>query len=463
MSGAMSNQRVAIRQCLALYSPLVPRPSPLLLSYYSPMPLNRHKLDAFARFTLSRFLDEGCLQAAGALALTTLFALVPLVTAVFGVMAAFPVFTEWRDAVSGFVFRNFVPATGEAVQRYLTLFAENASKATAVGIVVLLASGVALMLSIEDAFNRIWRVPRSRGTTSRVVRYWAVITLGPMLVVAALGISSYLFALPFLEEVDTELSLKTRLIGLLPFLIQWLTLFLAYALIPNRSVRWRDSAIGALVAAVLFEIAKRAFAFYAIESANYEQIYGALSIVPIFVFWIYISWVVVLLGASLAASLSAFDYRPGELQLMPDNKFRGLLRVLGHFIVAQRSGIALHSRDLCEREQFLTDDLIQEFLRQLSNSGLVRRGEDGAWALTRDLATTTLYDLYAGSDYRLPTGAPLPGSSGDAPDADAARRLDAVIAELRERMKVPLSEIFPPPPRSNQGIDFKPPVSKEST
>jgi membrane protein len=213
----------------------------------------------------------------------------------------------------------------------------------------------------------------------------------------------------------------------------------------------------------LFEVAKRMFAFYAIQSANYEQIYGALSIVPIFVFWVYISWVVVLLGASLAASLSAFDYRPGELQLMPDNKFRGLLRVLGHFIVAQRAGVALHSRDLCEREPFLTDDLIQEFLRQLGNSGLVRRGEDGAWALTRDLATTTLYDLYAGSDYRLPSGMPLPGSDGDAPDAFAARRLDEVIAELRERMKVPLSEIFPPPPRSDRATDPKLPVSKEPT
>ena len=422
------------------------------------MPINRHKIDAFGRFMLSRFLDEGCLQAAGALALTTLFALVPLVTAVFGMLAAFPVFTDWRDAVTGFVFRNFVPATGEAVQGYITQFATNASKATAVGIVVLLASGVALMLSIEDAFNRIWRVPRGRGTTSRVVRYWAVITLGPMLVVAGLGVSSYLFALPFLEQVDTEFSLKARLLGLLPFLIQWLTLFCAYALIPNRSVRWRDAAIGAVVAAVLFEIAKRMFAFYAIQSANYEQVYGALSIVPIFVFWIYISWVVVLLGASLAASLAAFDYRPGELRLTPDNKFRGLLRVLGHFIVAQRAGTALHSRDLCEREPFLTDDLIQEFLRQLGNAGLVRRGEDGAWALTRDLATTTLYDLYAGSDYRLPSGAPLPGSAGDAPDACAARRLDEVIADLRERMKVPLSEIFPPPPRSNQAAEPKLPV-----
>jgi hypothetical protein len=118
---------------------------------------------------------------------------------------------------------------------------------------------------------------------------------------------------------------------------------------------------------------------------------------------------------------------------------------------------------LCEREPFLTDDLIQEFLRQLGNSGLVRRGDDGAWALTRDLATTTLYDLYAGSDYRLPSGMPLPGSDGAAPDAFAARRLDEVIAELRERMKVPLSEIFPAQPRSNQAPEPKPPVSREST
>jgi membrane protein len=427
------------------------------------MRINRHKIDAFVRFMLRRFLDEGCLQSAGALAFTTLFALVPLVAAVFGILAAFPVFAAWREDISGFVFRNFVPATGEAVQGYLTQFAANASKATAVGILVLLASGVALMLSIEDAFNRIWRVPQGRATTSRVVRYWAVITLGPILVVAALGIGSYLFALPFFEEVESEFSLKARLLGLLPFLIEWLTLVCAYALIPNRSVRWRHAAIGALVAAALFEIAKRTFAFYAIQSANYEQVYGALSIIPIFVFWIYLSWVLVLLGASLAATLAAFDYRPGELRMTPGNEFRGVLRVLGHFVVAQRAGFALHTRDLCLREPFLTDDLIQEYLRQLGNAGLIRRGEDGAWALTRDLAATTLYDLYAHSDYRLPTGAPLPGSDGDAADSVASRRLDEVVASLHERMNVPLSEIFPPLPRSDRTAESQPPVSKDSS
>jgi membrane protein len=425
------------------------------------MRIDRHKAATFARFMLRRFLDEGCLQAAGALALTTLFALVPLVAAVFGILAAFPVFAEWREEISGFVFRNFVPATGEVVQGYLTQFAANASKATAVGILVLLVSAVSLMLSIEEAFNRIWRVPQGRAATSRLVRYWAVITLGPVLVVVALAISSYLFALPFFERVESQLSLKAHLLVLLPFMIQWLILVCAYALIPNRTVRWRHAAVGALVAAVLFEIAKWAFAFYATQGANYEQVYGAISIVPIFVFWIYLSWVLVLLGASLTATLAAFDYRPGELRLRPGNEFRGLLRVLGHFVVAQRDGAALHSRDLCLREPFLTDDLIQEYLRQLGNAGLIRRGEDGAWALTRDLAATTLYDLYAGSDYRLPSGAPLPGGDGVAPDSVASRRLDDVVELLRERMNVPLSEIFPSVPRSNQAAQPDLPVSKE--
>src|SRR5215475_14347784 len=122
-------------------------------------PFDRQRLQAFARFLLQRFLDDRCPQAAGALALTSLFALVPIVTVVFGILSAFPVFAEWRQAASAFVFRNFVPAAGEAVEGYLTQFADNASKATAVGIIVVLVSVVSLTLSVESTFNQIWRVP----------------------------------------------------------------------------------------------------------------------------------------------------------------------------------------------------------------------------------------------------------------------------------------------------------------
>jgi membrane protein len=272
------------------------------------MRLDRDRLNAFVRFTVQRFLDEHCLLTAGALAFTSLFALVPLITVALGILAAFPVFAQWRDNIAGFAFANFVPAAGNVVQTYFTQFADNASKATAVGILVLVFSAVSLMLSIEDAFNRIWRVKTRRKAAARFVMYWAVLTLGPLLLVAALAISSYLFALPLLERVGAQFALKTRLLGWLPFLIQWVALWLAYALIPNCRVRARHAAGGALLTALAIELAKLGFAAYAMGDASYQEIYGALATVPIFFFWIYLSWILVLLGASLTASMAAFDY-----------------------------------------------------------------------------------------------------------------------------------------------------------
>lgn len=412
------------------------------------MHIDRPRLNAFARFLLQRFLDERCLQSAGALALTTLFAVVPLVTVVFGILSAFPVFAEWRLQISAFVFRNFVPAAGEAVEAYMTQFADNASKATAVGILVLLVSVVSLTLSVESAFNRIWRVAQARRATSRFVAHWTVITLGPMAVVALLAISAYLFTLPLFARADDEFLLKSHLLRLLPFVIQWLVLMAAYALIPNRRVRVRDAAIGALFAALLFEALKRLFADYATNGANYQQVYGALAMVPIFVFWIYLSWALVLMGASLTASLSAFDYRPAEQRLAHGNELRGLVRVLAYFLAAQREGRALHSADLRAHEPFLTDDLAQRFLGDLVEAGLVRRGDDGAWALTCDTASTTLYDVYLRCDYRLPGGAPLPPG----PDVNAVMLLDRANAAIRDVLSVPLAEIFAAPARSNEPV-----------
>ena len=409
--------------------------------------LDRRQAAAFARFVLRRFLDDRCTESAGALALTTLFALVPVVTVAFGILSTFPVFAEWRADITAFVFRNFVPAAGEAVEGYLTQFAENASKATAVGIIVVLVSVVSLTASIESTFNRIWRVARARTVSARFVVHWTVITLGPMAVVALLALSAFLLTLPLIAQAEAEYSLKQHLLRVLPFLIQWLVLVGAYTLIPNRSVRVRDAAIGAALAAALFEVGKHLFTNYATNTANYQQVYGALAMVPIFVLWTYLSWILVLMGASLTASLAAFEYRPAELRLAPGNEFRGLLRVLDNFVAAQRAGGALHSADLRAREPFLSDELVQRFLSDLGDAGMIRRGEDAAWALTCDPGSTTLYDVYARCGYRLPGGDPLPGE-----DAQTTHALDAAAAAVRERLSLPLSEIFPPAARSDDAV-----------
>lgn len=405
--------------------------------------LDRERSMALLNFTWHRFLEDRCMQTAGALAYTSVFALVPLTAAILGIMAAFPVFAGWRDKLTGWVFTNFVPAAGDIVQGYITEFATNASKATAVGILVLFFSAVALMMSIEDAFNRIWRVPNARGHASRFVIYWTALTLGPLLLVAALAISSYVIALPFIGPAATELSLKTRVLSALPFLIVWSSLVAAYMIIPNRSVRFVHALLGSFIAAALFEAAKRGFGLYAMR-ANYMQVYGAIAIVPIFIFWIYLSWAIVLFGASLTASLNAFDYRPPGQRLARGQEFAGMLHVLGHFADAHREGRGLTSETLMAAEPFLTDDLLQRYLGDLHRIGLIQCNEHGEWVVVRDFATVSLLEIYEEGGYRLPDEVSF---TRDEP-TQVRELLARLAANVREGLDVPLAEIFPAPARS---------------
>jgi membrane protein len=416
---------------------------------------SRERSLAFLEFTWQRFLEDRCLQTAGALAFTTLFALVPLTAAVLGILAAFPVFEEWRFRLTGWVFNNFVPAAGDVVQTYLTEFAANASKATAIGVLVLVFSAISLMMSIEDAFNRIWRVTTNRGPASRFVIYWTALSLGPILLVAAVAISSYLFALPFLESAATQFSIKAKVLSALPFLIVWVALITGYMVVPNRSVRFRDAAVGGLIAAILFESAKHAFAWYAGGIATYQQVYGALSIVPIFFLWMYLSWIIVLFGASITASLSAFDYRHADERIGPDQELAGLLRVLGQLAAAHRDGRGLHSSKLLESEPYLTDALLQRYLGDLCDMAVIRRTELGEWVLSRDLRAVTLLDLYTEGDYRLPvTQQPLPGEA----QADYVESPLHDLAELlRERLHLPLASIVTTPTSADEAApEIKP-------
>ena len=418
---------------------------------------DRERSLALLHFTWCRFLEDRLTQTAGALAYTSIFALVPLTAAVLGILAAFPVFAGWRDRVTAWVFANFVPAAGSTVQGYVTEFADNASKATAVGILVLLFSAIALMMSIEEAFNRIWRVPNARGHASRFVIFWTALTLGPLLLVAALAISSYLVALPFIDSAATELSLKARVLSALPFLIVWSALLTGYMVIPNRSVRLRHALIGSFIAALLFEIAKRGFAAY-VTRTSYQEVYGAIAVVPIFIFWIYLSWAIVLFGASLTASLNAFDYRPANARLAPGQEFAGLLRVLGHFAAAHRDGRGLTSETLMAAEPFLTDDLLQRYLGDMHRIGLIQCNEVGEWVVVRDLASVDLLEIYEEGKYRLPDDASLAREE----PAEVRELVARLAADVRNGLKVPLSEIFRPPPRAEPGIGTGP-VRDDST
>ena len=237
---------------------------------------------------------------------------------------------------------------------------------------------------------------------------------------------------------------------LLPFAVTWVGLSVLYQLVPNCRVRWRDAIAGALVGALLFEAARNGFAWYVQDLANYQAVYGALAAIPILLIWIYLSWVIVLLGATLTAALDAFEYHdPGEM-LPPGCEFVGLMRVLQHFVVAQRAGEGLHESDLSQREQFLTADLLQRYLDDLRRARMIRCTSGGEWVLARDLDNASLDDLFRAGDYRLPDDALSlqRASVGLLPEVRVA--LQRAESALRGNLAVPLRSVFSPTSREPQ-------------
>jgi len=404
---------------------------------------NRDRLRSFGRFLWQRFVDDKCFETAGALSYTTLVSLVPLMVAALAMFSVFPVFAGARDTVLDFVFRNFVPAAGRSVQEALQAFAANASGLTGVSILVMLFSAISMMMSIEDRLNRIWRVRQARGWVSRLLLYWAALTLGPILVVGGLAVSSYITALPILQGT-VQLGLGGYLLRVLPFVVTFVTLWLLYAVVPNRRVARRDASIGALLGAVLFEIARWGFRLFVHSAHTYQQIYGALAAIPIFLLWIYLSWIIVILGASIAASVSSFEYHPAGSTLPEGAEFLGLLVVLRHFIDAQRQGGCVDPASVRASEPYLRSALISACFEDLQQADLIRRGEASGWLLSRSMDSTDLLRLYRHTDFRLPL---QPEQEASALGIELPAELLAMLAEvattLQGQLGTRLDQLYP--------------------
>ncbi|TAL71931.1 MAG: YihY family inner membrane protein [Rhodanobacter sp.] len=406
---------------------------------------DRDRLVSFGRFLWRRFVDDKCFETAGALSYTTLVSLVPLTVAMLAMFAAFPMFAQARGTLLDFVFRNFVPAAGERVQETLIAFAANASKLTGLSILVMLFSAIAMMVSIEDRLNRIWRVHQARRWGSRLLLYWAALTLGPILVVGGIALTSYVTAIPLLAEAAGQLeSAGQRMLGVLPFVVTFATLWLMYGLIPNCRVAWRKAVIGALLGAVLFELARWGFARFVHHAHSYSEIYGALAVIPIFLLWIYLSWIIVILGASIAASASAFDYQPPAEGLPEGEEFLGLMIVLGHFVSAQRRGATVDAAAIVAVEPRLRGAAVAAYFDDLARADLIQRSEAGGWLLSRALDSADLLRVYRHSTYRLPL---QPASAAAALGLDLPMPLLAQLDELADAVQVrlgtPLATAFP--------------------
>ena len=265
----------------------------------------------YLRFVARRLVADRCLTVAGSLTYTSLLALVPIFTVVLTLSTELPATQQFVVLLKGFIFKNLVPdAAGKVVSIYLEQFAHNAAKLTLIGLFMIIVTAIAMLFTIDSAFNDIWRTRNQRSWFKRITAYLLLLIFGPLLIGASLWSTSYVLHVTHgFGGVSRVLpTLDAMTLKLVPFMLTAGALILAYRVIPNRRVPARHALAGGLFAALLFELTKHVFVAYVVGMPSYSLVYGAFASVPIFLLWLYCCWIVVLTGAEVTATFSYFRH-----------------------------------------------------------------------------------------------------------------------------------------------------------
>jgi membrane protein len=293
-----------------------------------------------ARFAARRSREDRIPQVAGSLTFTTLLSLVPLATVAFALFTAFPIFASFQNSLQGFLADHLMPAQiNSQIFKYLNQFASKAKGLTTMGMIVLFVTSVMTMMTVESAFNVIWRVRKSRPFAQRVLVYWAIITLGPILIGVSLSISSYLFTRSLALANDQHLSLMVEwaLAGAaLP--LTALAFTMLYVYLPNCRVQWRDAVVGGIAAAIAFECAKRGFGYYVRRIPTYAAVYGTFAAAPMFLLWMYLSWFITLVGAMIVSALPEIRTGRFDRPRFPGSDLLDALELLAQLADARDEG-----------------------------------------------------------------------------------------------------------------------------
>lgn len=393
-----------------------------------------HDARFFVLFVFNNFMQDYCTYFASALAFTSLLAIVPLMAVSLALLSSFPVFQEMSGPIQDFIFENFVPATGKIIQQYLIGFTKQVSNLSIWGVAFLFVTSVLLMFTIEQALNKIWKVRVQRLGTSAFLLYWAILSLAPILMGLSIAASSYLFSLPFISS-EAHISSSSFLTHA-PFILSFFSFTFLYMVVPNCKVRFLHAVIGALVTAILFDIAKLGFTWYLTTYHTYELLYGAFAIVPIFFLWVYWVWLIVLLGAEIAYALSTHYHRRRGKSVDP---FTHAMHWLGYFWHAQSQGEGLTMSELISKDEYAYEILPENIIEQFLNLQLIRPLAEGSFILSRDLSKMTFQELCLFLPWSLPSWDALGNCQTDKNLAALLKASQTKTHELNQR---PVSDLF---------------------
>ncbi len=345
------------------------------------------------RYIQQRYVADGCSNSAAALTYMSLFAAVPLMTVMYAILSAVLPAQEVSLQIHGLIFDNFAPATGKEIEHYLLQFSQQARELTGVGIAFLGVTAILMLKNIEKTFNAIWKTRENRSGLSSFLLYWAILSLGPLFIGLALGISTYLASLNFMfEEVDV-IGIRPYLLQLSPYLLTSAAFTLIFAAVPNCRVPIKNALLGGLITALVFETAKLLFASI-VSNTSYQLIYGTFAAIPLLLLWVYLSWLIVLAGAELVHALSGFNSRH-------DEHYSDLTLSLGVLELMWRkhqTGEVLQEGYLL-RQPWLFDqysisaDRWPTIRDHLIDGKLLRMEKNGDFLLGRDMNHYSLWDL----------------------------------------------------------------------
>lgn len=373
------------------------------------MPRRIQRLVYFCRYLVRRFGEDNCPKNAAALTYTTLFAVVPVMTVTYAMLAAIPAFNQVSGQIESFIFDNFVPSTGATLRDYLSEFSQQARQLTGVGVALLMVTAFLMLVNIEKSFNAIWRIRQPRRGLSSFLLYWAVLSLGPLLLGAGFVVSTYLASLSFLTGDAVLASAWKQVLGWLPLLLSIAAFTLIFVAVPNTRVRLRHGLAGGVLVALLFEGAKACFALYVALFPSFQLIYGAFAAFPLFLLWIYVSWLIILFGAELVCNLgsSAAWQRSSQPWLV------SLLALLRVFMLAQKQGLVVDLPRVNASGWAMPEDLWLDLTEWMEGQRLITRAQQGGYVFSRDPAQLQMAELLAQVPEALPRVSELPVSLGE--------------------------------------------------
>lgn len=405
------------------------------------------EIPLFGWYVCKRYWHDHCFQSAAAMSYNFLFAAIPMIAVGLAILAAFPVFDQIRVGFQDFILQYLLPQAGEEFRTALDEFLRNTRNLTAFGILALAITAIILLDTIETVFNRIWRQSQVRPLVARITMYWAILTFAPLLVGGSVALSTIVFHQGGLARFS---GLFAALVWLAPFLLIMVAFMISYMVIPYRRVQLRGALVGAAVAAMLFQLLRWGFALYIEAFPSYKTLYGTLSVIPIFLLWVYLGWCIVLFGAEMVAAFPEWRRRPGAGTAhgsQPARRLIATLLMLERLFLARGTGQPIRTDKLADvaAESLADSDrgAVQAILDRLTADKIIGRAEPSGWYLVRDPKSVKLSALLRLLDLGLDAGEDL-AFIRTAWRARLAGVLAGAGAAERQSLDIDLDALFAP-------------------